>query len=147
MRPTFFAILVTATILAQARNLQDVANCAAVHIFVARGSNEAAPYGGQLQPLMNSIQGELNATAEGIEYRASLRKYADSVREGTMQTQRQIQAYTTRCPTSKIIVLGYSQGAQVTGDALCGGDANGEGPISAPLASELRAHGINTIKF
>lgn len=47
-----------------------------------------------------------------------LGKYTDSVREGTKDAESRIWARHARCPHTRFILSGYSQGAQAVGDAL-----------------------------
>jgi Cutinase/von Willebrand factor type A domain/PKD domain len=47
-----------------------------------------------------------------------LGKYTDSVREGTKDAEARIWARHARCPDTRFILSGYSQGAQAVGDAL-----------------------------
>jgi hypothetical protein len=44
-------------------------------------------------------------------------KYIDSVRSGERQLLQMISAEAAACPTTNIILTGYSQGAELTGDA------------------------------
>lgn len=69
-----------------------------------------------------------NATAFGgnvhrVTYSASIwpvgpHSYDKSVAEGAVNMVGAVDEYAARCPNSKIIVTGYSQGARVAGDAI-----------------------------
>ncbi|GAA5926167.1 hypothetical protein JCM3775_005221 [Rhodotorula graminis] len=86
----------------------------AIHIIVARGSNEAQGEGvlGQIATMVKSqLPG---STSEGIVYPATLVPYASSEAAGVAALTNAIQSYTTRCPSSR-----YS-GAHAVGDTLCG---------------------------
>lgn len=52
-----------------------------------------------------------------------LGKYTDSVREGTKDAEGWIRARHARCPDTRFILSGYSQGAQAMGDLLQRSDA------------------------
>lgn len=121
--------------------LKRQANCSSPHVFVARGTNEASPLGGQLQKIVDGLTDQLGASVEGIDYPATLQDYQGSVRNGTGASQNQIASYAADCPDTKLVLLGYSQGAQVTGDSLCGGNAADAGPVSPPLAANLSKRG------
>ncbi|BGO98882.1 hypothetical protein NBRC10513v2_003284 [Rhodotorula toruloides] len=91
-----------------------------VHIIVARASTEAAGEGiiGQVATqVKNQIPG---SSSEAISYPATLYNYLASESAGVAAMTAAIQSYTQRCPDSKIVLMGYSQGAQVVGDSLCG---------------------------
>lgn len=116
-------------------------SCAPVHLLVARGSTES-PGDGQLASLANLIiRANPGATQEAIVYPALLSPYGPSVGNGTKAVQSQLTAYVQKCPNAKIVLLGYSQGAQIVGDALCGGDSAGSGPVTPPISSSISGHG------
>ena len=62
-------------------------------------------------------------TAEAVQYRAApvplegglggWMDFMDSVEEGAAATAEQLEAFTDRCPTTKVVLAGYSQGAMV----------------------------------
>lgn len=101
-------------------------NCSAYHIFIARGSDE--PYPGRLGNLTSEICrgiGE-DCTFENIEYPAKSTAWGEeewckSAAKGAANGQAQVKAYAEKCSDSKLILLGYSQGASVTQDILGGG--------------------------
>jgi hypothetical protein len=118
--------------------------CSPIHLLVARGSNEP-PGPGQLFSLVNGIFfTNPGVTFEPIVYPALYMPadYPGSVRAGTLAVQGQLAAYVQRCPFSKIVLLGYSQGAQIIGDALCGGNSAGDGPITPPIDPSFSSHGV-----
>lgn len=55
-----------------------------------------------------------------------------------------IEEYVAACPSSKIVLLGYSQGAQVVGDTLCGTSSSGFTQSSA-LASKYSSNSEFTL--
>ncbi|KAJ3293123.1 hypothetical protein HK104_004711 [Borealophlyctis nickersoniae] len=119
--------------------------CGAIHILVARGAN--TPQGeGVLIPLVTRIKSRLAAnttvTDEVIRYSATMLPYPSSSTEGTEAVKSQLTDAASRCPTSKIVLIGYSQGAHIIGDAFGGG---GGGRFlglktSAMNASIIRGH-------
>lgn len=118
------------------------ADCAPIHILVARGSTEA-PGIGVLESLVEVIDtANPGATSEAIDYPADLNDYVASVINGTSAVKKQVTAYVERCPRSKIVLLGYSQGAHVIGDGLCGGDGVTYGNYTAPLEKSISSHGV-----
>jgi acetylxylan esterase len=124
------------------------ASCAAVHIIVARASTEAAG-DGVIGALATLIQGDVNATVsqEAVVYPASLTNYASSVAQGDSAMAKDIENAVSACPNEKIVLLGYSQGAQVVGDVLAGGGGGSLGAQSAPIPAADAAKVIAAIQF
>ncbi|KAJ5117366.1 cutinase [Penicillium atrosanguineum] len=119
--------------------------CAPVHLFVARGTYEAAGDGsiGSLAALI--IKANPGATQEAIDYPASTSPtYIADVSTGITAVTNQFKAYTAACPQSKLVLLGYSQGAQIILDALCGSGStalggNGEPTITTSEGANIAA--------
>ncbi|RPA87037.1 alpha/beta-hydrolase [Ascobolus immersus RN42] len=118
--------------------------CSDVHFFVARGSNEKYP--GFLGEVVDGVCDEVEARPgakslscdyEDIVYPAALGKdYCDSVEHGIIVTGQRVRSYARRCPSSKLVLLGYSQGAAVIGDALSG--VSGEVPFADCVFPEIK---------
>lgn len=104
-----------------ARQSTGTGKCTDVHVFLAKGNNE--PYPGRQGKLVNAIcQGYDSCDYEDVVMQNMLPDpYCDSVHEGGANTVTQIIAYNKKCPDSKLVLSGYSQGAHVAGDALSGG--------------------------
>jgi hypothetical protein len=124
------------------------ASCAAVHIIVARASTEAAG-DGVIGALATLIQGDVNATVsqEAVVYPATLTNYASSVAQGDSAMAKDIENAVSACPNEKLVLLGYSQGAQVVGDVLAGGGGGSLGAQSAPVPAADAAKVIAAIQF
>ena len=95
--------------------------CDDVHIFLARGNNE--PYPGRQGLLVEAIcNGLASCGYEDLHYSAL---YTDlscqTTYDGSVAGHVQMTAYAEKCPDSKLILAGYSQGAQIAGDILGGG--------------------------
>jgi len=84
--------------------------------------------GGVVYQSYQQLQAELAATgqtitAEAVQYPAApvpleggiggWMGFMDSVNDGTDATAKQFEAFTERCPTTKVVLAGYSQGAMV----------------------------------
>ncbi|CAH0002097.1 unnamed protein product [Clonostachys byssicola] len=124
MRAPFVSLLLlVAPTIAQELTLaqRGDTNCTEVHIFLARGNNE--PYPGRQSKLVAAIcEGLKSCDYEDIAYYNPFEApYCESVAEGASNGISQITAYNARCPESKLVVSGYSQGAHVVGDVLGGG--------------------------
>ena len=102
-------------------------NCSSgVHIIVARGSTEPQDDGnlgmGVTKEVADLITGQVaNSDAMGIVYPATLDNYPSSVAAGVGSMQAEIQRYSRACPDSRMVLLGYSQGATVVTDLLSQG--------------------------
>jgi hypothetical protein len=103
-------------------------DCTPFHVFITRGSDE--PYPGRLGNLTSQICDDIGGTKkcsyENIEYPAKSTAWGDeewckSAGKGAKAGQEQFKAYNEKCPDSKLILLGYSQGASVAQDILGGG--------------------------
>jgi acetylxylan esterase len=102
-------------------------DCKLYHVFVARGSDE--PYPGRLGNITKEICeriGKDDCSFENIEYPAKstawgVDEWCKSAAKGASNGQAQIKAYAKKCSDSKLILLGFSQGAAVTQDILGGG--------------------------
>jgi hypothetical protein len=103
--------------------------CQQYHIFIARGSDSSYP--GHQGPLVNLICQELDDCGyENIVYPANSSStgpgnWCPSAHKGAVNGQQQLTDYAQRCPNSKLILTGFSQGASVVLDILGGG---GGGP-------------------
>ena len=97
-------------------------SCKDVHIFLAKGWNE--PYPGRQGKLAGAIcYGLDSCDYEDIQYEnAEGSDYCTAVAEGDRNGVAQMTAYAERCPASKLVLSGYSQGANIVGDILGGGD-------------------------
>jgi acetylxylan esterase len=107
--------------------------CAPLHIIVVRASTER-PSQGIIGTLSNLITTALpSTTVEWIHYPARLMPdYPWSAYNGTMNATKQLTEYVDRCGGSNgkeatVVLMGYSQGAQVIGDVMCGGGGSGLG--------------------
>ncbi|KAJ4391096.1 hypothetical protein N0V93_004711 [Gnomoniopsis smithogilvyi] len=99
--------------------------CPAVMVLAARETT-APPGFGSAMTLVNLILQAFPGTsaAQSIEYPAAggnNQQYAQSVTAGISAVLTQLAVFTAQCPNSKIVMHGYSQGAQIMDDAFCGG--------------------------
>jgi acetylxylan esterase len=128
--------------------------CATVNLIVARASTEAAG-DGAIGALAEEIQKGVKATVsqQAVNYPAALSPYEPSVTAGDAAIKKQLEEEVSKCPSQKIVLLGYSQGAQIVGDVLGGGGGNakdlgvGDGPQSAPASSSATSKVIGVIQY
>ncbi|EEY20214.1 Axe2 [Verticillium alfalfae VaMs.102] len=73
------------------------------------------------RPLADDIVAAIPDSAiESIVYPATFDDYGLSVADGAEALTAALDRYSDACPNGKVVLLGYSQGAHVTLDALCG---------------------------
>jgi acetylxylan esterase len=128
--------------------------CATVDIIVARASTEAAGTGA-IGALAEEIQKGVKATVgiRAVVYPAALSPYEPSVTAGDKAIKAELEEEVTKCPGQKIVLLGYSQGAQIVGDALGGGGGNakdagaGDGPETPPAAAFATEKVVGVIQY
>lgn len=108
--------------------------CPDVHVIGVRGSGQPAGFGSQVAPVVESIVETVDAsgratTSEALEYPAisvsdSLGlvlltgEYASSVLAGVDALDDRLADIASGCPSTEIVLVGYSQGAQVIKQAL-----------------------------
>ncbi|TGJ84948.1 hypothetical protein E0Z10_g3829 [Xylaria hypoxylon] len=97
-------------------------SCSNLHIFGARETT-APPGFGTSATVVNLIQRAYpSASTESIIYPAAGGDlYGASVAAGVRAVAAQTNAYFQKCPNTTLVVVGYSQGAQIVDDAFCGG--------------------------
>lgn len=118
-------------------------DCSPVHIITARASTEA-PGEGIIGEVADGIaDSNSDVTREAVDYPAKLFPYDSSSEQGTQALNEQLTAYVDNCPESKVVLLGYSQGAHIIGDVLCGGGGvPGIGAESPPISTDIGDKGI-----
>jgi hypothetical protein len=78
-------------------------------------------------------------SVEAIEYPALLTPYNSSSFNGTQTTTKQLKKYVNKCEKARIVLLGYSQGAHVVGDVMCGGgESPSLGPNTPPISKRYQ---------
>ncbi|WP_306355945.1 MULTISPECIES: cutinase family protein [unclassified Nocardia] len=115
--------------------------CSSVYLIVARGSNED-PGPGAMARLVTRIKEATDRPIEDVSvaYPAtaeSIPNYAASAAKGAAEVRRLLTAAVAACPDREIVMLGYSQGAHITGDAIAGGGGGKLGPETMPVPTEV----------
>ncbi|KAF4554227.1 Cutinase-like protein 6 [Elsinoe fawcettii] len=126
MKSPTTTLLATAALstLAQAQANVPITCVSGLHLIVARASNEAPGFG-ILGPVKDQILSRVpQSDAVWVPYPATITNppYTESQPQGVGNISALIRAYGDACPTSRMALLGYSQGAHIIGDALIGGD-------------------------
>ncbi|KAF6817645.1 Acetylxylan esterase 1 [Colletotrichum musicola] len=140
MRATTTAL--TGLLAAGAAAQNSTSACASgLHIIAARGSNEP-PGPGRIGVVASGVvEAVPGSRIEPLDYPADLQTiklmdYYISVAEGVAALKVALTNYTSRCPSSKVALLGYSQGAHVVADLLCG-EVSGLFPDMEPISSSI----------
>jgi len=128
------------------------AQCPNVHIFGARETTVPPGYGTSLAVVNSIISAYPGATSEAINYPACGGQascgdvsYAQSVIQGVAAVASQVNAFNAKCPSTILVLVGYSQGGQIFDDAYCGGGDTNEGlsstaiPISTAAQAKIAA--------
>jgi acetylxylan esterase len=122
--------------------------CAPATVLAARASTEAQGEG-TIASLVDKIQASVSAgvTESAVVYPATLTNYASSAAKGDSAMKSELQTLVTNCPNQKIVIVGYSQGAQLVGDVLGGGGGGSLGTATPPSPSSVTSHIIAAIQF
>lgn len=88
---------------------QNTTCASGVHMIVARASLESQGEG-IIGAVANMIQAAVpGSDSEAVVYPATLLNYTTSEGNGTIAMTNLIESYVSKCPSSKIALLGYSQ--------------------------------------
>jgi len=135
--------LMTGVVLASPANAVAASGsgCAAVSIVTARASTEAAGEGitGALVTQVVNASTQTVSRAS-VSYPATLNNYNSSSLQGINAAKTQITNLVNSCPNTKVVLMGYSQGAHVMLDVLGGGQGGSLGTATPPLASNIASH-------
>ncbi|KAJ5995414.1 hypothetical protein N7481_002391 [Penicillium waksmanii] len=107
-------------------------------MILARGTTESYPglLGSLTDLVMTAIPG---SNYEDIIYPTTQEGSTSSYEEGIYNGTAQLSAYVKACPASKVVLLGYSQGAIVVSDMLAGGGDDGTlGNLTRPSVNLIQ---------
>lgn len=139
------ALLAARAAMPEVESGDDVSGCAGsgLYIIAIRGTGELQGIGvaGSLigKPVKDEIK---DSKLVSLTYPASLSdpNYILSVGNGTTSLNDLINSHVQACPSDKIAIIGYSQGAQVTLDTLCGTDETGFTETAAIASDKIDKH-------
>jgi acetylxylan esterase len=117
--------------------------------LTARASTEA-PGEGITGALVTQIINASNQsiTRASVSYPATLNNYASSSAQGVSALTTQLTAQVQNCPTQKIVLAGYSQGAHVILDVLGGGGGGSTlGATTPPISPAISSHVVAAVSF
>ncbi|PNS20149.1 hypothetical protein CAC42_5599 [Sphaceloma murrayae] len=96
--------------------------CQPVTFIFARGSTEAGNMGSIIgPPVANGLKARFRVAVQGVDYRAGLDTNAlpdGADPAGIRDMKNKISEAASKCPNTKIVVGGYSQGAATTHQAV-----------------------------
>ncbi|KAF7890719.1 hypothetical protein EAF00_009034 [Botryotinia globosa] len=148
-KAVFLSLLAYASALPSA--LDTRAACPEIHVFGARETTAPAGFGtaGVVVDLIRAAHS--GATSEAINYPACGGQsscggvsYGNSVVAGVAAVAAAVNKYNTECPSTKLVLVGYSQGGQIMDDAFCGGGDTNNGLTNTAIP--IQASAINMIK-
>ena len=95
-------------------------SCPQIHIFGARETTAPAGYGTAGSVVNSILNAHPGSTAEAINYPASGSNptYSQSVLAGTNAVCSQVSSFASKCPSTKLVLVGYSQ-VGFSSDVLC----------------------------
>lgn len=127
------------------------ASCPDIHIFGARETTVSAGYGSSITVVDDVLNTYSDSTAEAIVYPAcggqascGSISYSDSVAQGIAAVASAVNSFNSECPDSDIILVGYSQGAEIMDVALCGGGDPNQGYTNTSV--QLSASSVAQVK-
>jgi hypothetical protein len=118
-----------------------------VNIITARASTEA-PGEGITGSLVTQIVNSSTKTVsrEAVVHPATLTNYASSEsQEGVTNAEQELTTAVRNCPDQKEVLLGYSQGAEVSMDVIAGNSEVG-GTVQ-PVSTSVSSHVVAIANF
>ncbi|RHZ58382.1 putative acetyl xylan esterase (Axe1) [Aspergillus thermomutatus] len=126
-------------------------SCPNIHVFGARETTAPAGYGSSSTVVNLILNAYPGSTSEAISYPACGGQsscggvsYANSVVAGINAVVSAVNSFNQKCPSTQLVLVGYSQGGQIMDDALCGGGDPNQGYTNT--AVPLSASAVNMIK-
>ncbi|CAI7577315.1 unnamed protein product [Penicillium crustosum] len=126
-------------------------DCPGVHIFGARETSVSPGYGSSSTVVNGLLSAYSGSTAEAISYPAcggqsscGSISYSSSVAQGIAAVASAVNSYNTQCPSTKLVLVGYSQGGEIMDAALCGGGVPKQGYTNT--AVQLSTSAVNMVK-
>jgi hypothetical protein len=122
--------------------------CAQVSIITARASTENAGEGitgALVTQVVNASTQTVSRAA--VSYPATLNNYNNSSLQGINALKTQLTNLVNSCPSTKVVLMGYSQGAHVVGDVLGGGQGGSLGTATPAIAANISSHVVAVATF
>lgn len=115
------------------------ADCKAVTVIFARGTTEPGTLGAVVGPGLSTAVGTAlnnNAVVTGVAYAADAAGIATEIGTGGAGTKAMVKAVTdalASCPSTQIVLSGYSQGAMLVHNTMNSLDATAAGKVKAAV--------------
>lgn len=97
-------------------DLEKRQSCPGVHVFGARETSVSPGYGSSITVVNGILSAYSGSTSEAISYPACGGQsscggvsYSSSVAQGIQAVASAVNAYNSRCPQTKLVLVGYSQ--------------------------------------
>ena len=122
--------------------------CAQVSIITARASTENAGEGitgALVTQVVNASTQTVSRAA--VSYPATLNNYNNSSLQGINALKTQLTNLVNSCPSTKVVLMGYSQGAHVVADVLGGGQGGNLGTATPAIAANISSHVVAVATF
>jgi acetylxylan esterase len=117
---TAFLLLSTYGLLGNATPLVERQSCPGVHVFGARETTVSPGYGSSITVVNLVLAAYSGSTSEAITYPACGGQstcggisYAASATQGTANAAAAINAFNAQCPSTQLVLVGYSQVSEV----------------------------------
>nr|OQO14599.1 Acetylxylan esterase 2 [Rachicladosporium sp. CCFEE 5018]OQO22420.1 Acetylxylan esterase 2 [Rachicladosporium sp. CCFEE 5018] len=127
--------------------------CPGIHIFGARETTASPGYGSAGAVVNKILAAHSGSTAEAISYPACGGgsacggvSYSNSVQQGTTAVVAAVSKFAKSCPSTEIVLVGYSQGSEIFDNALCGNGDPKQG-LSASAAGSIASYNIKAAIF
>jgi hypothetical protein len=140
--------LATVAVATPAHAVASSGGCAQVSIITARASTESAGEGitGALVTQVVNASAQTVSRAS-VSYPATLNNYNNSSLQGINALKTQLTNLVNSCPNTKVVLMGYSQGAHVSTDVLAGGQGGSLGTATAPISTSIGSHVVALVTF
>lgn len=119
---TACALLAGGTMVVAAPAASAAVTCRAYTVIAVRGTNESGTIGTRLPTTISAIsarKGSSKVLGVGVSYPASL-NYLASMSTGRANLKSVITTYLNNCRSTRLMLIGYSQGAHIVGDVAVG---------------------------
>ncbi|KAI0908959.1 cutinase-domain-containing protein [Ustulina deusta] len=129
MKATLLApIIAAAGVRASPAEIAERQSCPDIYVFGARETTASPGYGtagGLVNMVLAAYSGSqsaaINYPACGGQASCGGVSYDQSATQGTAAVVSAVTSLNSQCPSTRIVLIGYSQGGQIMDNALCGG--------------------------
>lgn len=125
--------------------------CPDVQVVFARGTDDPPGLGPTGQAFVDSLRplvGGKSLEVYPVDYPAS-QQWKDGAQDGIRDASTHVESMAQACPSTKMVLAGYSQGAAVMGFATSAAVPDGIDPatVPKPMAPEVADHVSSVVLF